>query len=82
MPTTSASAARIGWNFDNSYACLPAVFHTRVAPTPVAQPRLVLFNQPLARALGLDPDACAHPDAAALFTGNQLPPGAEPLAQA
>ncbi len=82
MPTTSATAARIGWNFDNSYARLPAVFHTRVAPTPVAQPRLVLFNPPLARALGLDPDACAHPDAAALFTGNQLPPGAEPLAQA
>ena len=82
MPTTSAPAPRphAGWAFDNSYARLPAVFHTRVAPTPVAQPRLVLLNHPLARALGLDPAALADTDA--LFTGNQLPPGAEPIAQA
>ena len=82
MPTTSAPASHVGWNFDNSYARLPAVFHIRVVPTPVAQPCLVLLNHPLACALGLDPHAFATPAAAALFTGNQLPPGAEPIAQA
>ena len=71
-----------GWHFDNSYARLPEVFHTRVNPTPVAQPRLVLFNRPLARSLGLDTAAFTDRDAAALFTGNQILPGAEPIAQA
>jgi uncharacterized protein YdiU (UPF0061 family) len=82
MPTTSATTPHVGWNFDNSYARLPDVFHSRVAPTPVAQPRLVLLNHPLARDLGLDPAAIAAADAAAFFTGNQLLPGAEPIAQA
>ena len=71
-----------GWRFDNSYARLPAAFHSRVNPTPVAEPRLVLFNGALAGALGLAPAAFTGPDAAAFFTGNQIFPGAEPIAQA
>ena len=71
-----------GWRFDNSYARLPHAFHSRVNPTPVAAPRLVLFNRPLAQSLGLDPSAFTGPDAAAYFTGNQIFPGAEPIAQA
>ncbi|GDY20730.1 UPF0061 protein [Verrucomicrobiota bacterium] len=71
-----------GWRFDNTYARLPSAFYSRVQPTPVAAPRVVLFNRPLAQSLGLDPAALAVPDAAAFFTGNQLFPGAEPIAQA
>ena len=71
-----------GWHFDNSYARLPEAFRTRVNPTPVAAPCLVLFNRPLARALGLDPAAFTGSDAAALFTGNKILSGAEPIAQA
>ncbi len=83
MSTTSAPvSADAGWRFDNSYARLPQAFHTRVNPTPVAAPRLVIFNRPLARALGLDPAAFDGPDAAASFTGNEIFPGAEPIAQA
>jgi uncharacterized protein YdiU (UPF0061 family) len=67
---------------DNTYARLPVQFHSRVMPTPVGQPRLVLLNRPVARGLGLDPDALVGEDAAALFTGNLLPEGAEPIAQA
>ena len=32
--------------FNNSYAALPANFFARVAPTPVAAPRLVALNRP------------------------------------
>ena len=71
-----------GWHFDNSYARLSETFHFRVNPTPVAEPRLVVFNRPLAQFLGLDPAAFTGPDAAACFTGNQMFPGAEPIAQA
>ncbi|MBU1041956.1 MAG: YdiU family protein [Proteobacteria bacterium] len=76
-----------GWNFDNTYARLPEIFHVRVNPVPVRAPKLALFNRPLAEALGLDAQALAPQDmaegaGAAVFSGNQLPEGAEPLAQA
>jgi hypothetical protein len=42
--------------FDNSYARLPDRFFARLAPTPVALPRLIKLNEKLARHLGLDPE--------------------------
>jgi uncharacterized protein YdiU (UPF0061 family) len=65
--------------FDNSYAALPAGFYTRIAPTPVANPKLLAFNADLAKSLGLA-DAEAD-DLAFAFGGNELPQGADPLAQ-
>lgn len=71
-----------GWRFDNSYARLPGGFSARVNPTPVAAPRVVVFNDGLAATLGLDPEAFRDGEAAAWLTGNRLPEGAEPIAQA
>lgn len=68
--------------FDNSYARLPDRFFARIEPTPVAAPRMIRLNRPLATALGLDPAALERPDGVAMLAGNALPPGAEPLAQA
>lgn len=48
---------------------------------PVKGPRLVVFNDRLASELGLDPDAL-HESGAELFSGNRLPEGADPIAQA
>ena len=70
------------FSFDNSYARLPEGFFTRLPPAPVAAPRLLRLNRPLARELGLDPDRLEGPEGAALFSGNRLPAGAEPLAMA
>jgi serine/tyrosine/threonine adenylyltransferase len=67
--------------FDNSYARLPMKFYTRVEPTPVAEPWLIKLNRPLAEELGLDVAALER-DGAAIFSGNKVPPGAEPLAMA
>ena len=64
--------------FDNSYARLPERFFTRTEPTPVAEPKLIRLNQPLADELGIT----LGDDAAAIFAGNRLPAGAEPIAQA
>jgi uncharacterized protein YdiU (UPF0061 family) len=68
--------------FDNTYARLPGHFYARVEPTPVRAPALIRLNRPLARLLGvaeaeLTPEACAS-----IFSGNQLPAGAEPIALA
>ena len=71
-----------GWKFDNSYAKLPEGFHVRLNPVPVRLPKLVVFNQTLARLLGLNPEALRKGEGAAVFSGNRIPEGAEPLAQA
>src|SRR5215469_6515355 len=68
--------------FQNSYAALPANFFARVAPTPVASPRLIKLNRALARDLGLDPDLLDSPDGAEILSGKRLPDGAEPIAMA
>ncbi len=79
-PVSPVAAA--GWRLEHTYAQLPSIFHARVLPTPVAQPRLVLFNHALARELGLDAEVLDRPEAAPIFAGNALPEGAQPLAQA
>ena len=68
--------------FDNSYARLPARFHARVAPTPVAAPRLIRLNVPLAESLGLDPVALASPEGVEMLAGNRVVEGSEPIAAA
>jgi uncharacterized protein YdiU (UPF0061 family) len=68
--------------FDNTYARLPDRFYVRLNPTPVEAPRLVKLNAGLAGELGIDPDELAGPDGVAVLAGNQVPPGAEPMALA
>ena len=69
------------FRFDNSYRRLPDRFHARVLPTPVAEPRFVALNRPLAADLGLDPAALVE-HGAAILAGNRVPEGAEPIAMA
>ncbi|MDB6003985.1 MAG: hypothetical protein JWR15_972 [Prosthecobacter sp.] len=78
--SASTTLSPSGWNFDNSYARLPAMLHEHLDPTPVKEPRMVVFNHALAQSLGLNAEALE--ERAAIFAGNELPDGAEPLAQA
>src|SRR6478672_4453937 len=68
--------------FEHTYAALPANFFARVAPTPVAAPRLIKLNRPLAVHLGLDPDLLSTPEGAEILAGKRVPEGAEPIAMA
>lgn len=68
--------------FQNTYTALPDGFFARVAPTPVAAPRLIKLNRPLAVRLGLDPDLLETPEGAEILAGKRLPDGAEPIAMA
>jgi uncharacterized protein YdiU (UPF0061 family) len=65
--------------FDNSYARLPATFYSSQAPDPVKAPRLVAFNDDLARILGIEPGDTE--EMAQVFAGNRTPEGASPLSQ-
>ena len=71
-----------GWRLEHTYAGLPALFHARAEPAPVASPRMLVFNTGLAEAMGLDAAALDTPEGAAVLAGNVLPPGAHPIAQA
>ena len=77
FPTTDA-----GWCLQQSYLELPDLFYTRVMPTAVKVPRVVVLNRPLAERLGLNPDALSGQEAAEILAGNRLAPGSTPIAQA
>ena len=51
-------------------------------PDPVAAPRLIKLNRPLAVHLGLDPDLLSSPEGAEILAGKRIPDGADPIAMA
>jgi uncharacterized protein YdiU (UPF0061 family) len=68
--------------FDNTYAReLPGTY-VAWKPATAPAPELLYLNGALADELGLDAAALAGTEGAALFAGNALPEGAEPIAQA
>ena len=67
--------------FDNSWVRdLPGTFLS-ASPAPAPAPRLLMLNRGLAASLGLDAD-WLEAGAAEMLSGNRLPAGAEPVAQA
>lgn len=72
----------IGFKFENTYAKLPDILATKLVPVPVKKPKLIIFNNRLAKDLGLDVNSVTEDDLTNLFSGNKLPAGSEPLAQA
>jgi uncharacterized protein YdiU (UPF0061 family) len=77
----ASSIAAAGWRFDNSYARLPEPLFAPAPPVAVRAPRLATLNDPLAAMLGLD-GGILRECGAGVFAGSELPPGAEPIAQA
>jgi uncharacterized protein YdiU (UPF0061 family) len=65
----------------HTYSALPSRFYARVAPAPVKDPQLVVFNSRLAQELGFDP-AVLEREGATWFSGNQTPEDADPIALA
>lgn len=79
MPASVFPTSTNRWHFDNSFARLPETLYQRIAPSPVANPAVAIFNSGLAAELGLPPEVAYD---AALLAGNKLPEGADPIAQA
>jgi serine/tyrosine/threonine adenylyltransferase len=69
------------FGFEHSYSALAPRFHIGVLPTSVENPQLVIFNRRLAEELGMQSDM-VEPAAASVFSGNQLPDDANPIAMA
>ncbi len=82
-PSSPADAPAVHLaQFENSYVTLPERFYARVGPTPVAMPRLIQVNEQLAAELGIDVGGEDPATLAAVFSGNLIPAGAEPIALA
>ncbi len=75
-----AAAAPV--RFDNSYARELEGFSLPWRPDKVPAPRTLFFNEPLAEELGFDAAALRGDAGAELFSGNAVPEGGEPVAQA
>ena len=80
--STSPRVPLPGPPLENSYAALPDRFFARLSPHPVAGPQLIRLNEGLAAELGLDASALPQQTWAAIFAGNLLPSGADPIAMA
>eukprot|EP00903_Cladosiphon_okamuranus_P003520 g3518.t1 len=65
----------MGIAFDNTYARLPERFFSSQHPAPVPDAVLIRYNRELGEQLGI-------PEDPGMFSGNQLPEGAQPIAQA
>ena len=80
MPSSSLPVELV--SFDNTYArCLDG-FYVSCSPDPATKPALLRWNYSLAEELGLDVRAIEPSRLAAIFSGTELPLGAQPLAQA
>jgi len=73
---------KIGWRFDNTYSKLPDTMLTRLAPTPVKAPELIILNNSLSKELGLNFTAQSEKNLASILSGNLLPEGSDTIAQA
>ena len=74
--------SKIGWRFDNTYARLPEIMLSRIAPLPVKDPKLVIFNHNLSKELGLDFSVIEDNLLPSIFAGSLLPQESECIAQA
>jgi len=75
-PVKSASS----WLWPNRFASLGAAFHTVLAAEPLPEPHWVVRSDDCARELGFGPGWWELEDALAVFSGNALWPGMQPLA--
>jgi serine/tyrosine/threonine adenylyltransferase len=78
MSAAAPSAVAFGGHFARDLAEMALPWKAEDAPDP----RLLVLNEPLAAGLGLDPAFLRSPEGLQLLTGNAVPLGATPVAQA
>ena len=72
----------VGWTFDNTYSKLPSDLLTKQSPIPVRSPKIIILNKSLSKDLDLDFTKINDKNLSQLFSGNILPTGSNPIAQA
>lgn len=70
------------FQLENTYCDLPGMFFSKLSPTPVSSPELLVFNEKLADEIGLELSLFSTEERTQLLSGNLVPEGIEPFAQA
>ncbi|MCL2197999.1 MAG: YdiU family protein [Defluviitaleaceae bacterium] len=70
----------MNWNLEHTYSELPEIFFRYQKPEIAPAPKMVIFNEGLAKDLGLNPNELQ--DMPEIFSGTKLPSGAKPISQA
>ena len=78
----NVSLSDSGWNLQSNYTQISDKLFSELKPDKVTNPRTVIVNNELAKMLGLNLKGISEKDLSNLFSGNQLPNGAKPFAQA
>jgi uncharacterized protein YdiU (UPF0061 family) len=78
MSRTAQSTVAFTGHFARELAEMTIPWKAEEAPDP----QLLVLNEPLAASLGLDPASLGEPEGLLLLTGNLVPHGATPVAQA
>ena len=71
-----------GLNLENTYANLPEIFFTNQILGHVPSPKIAVLNYPLIESLGLNAKALQSDDGVDILSGNKIPEGATPIAEA
>ncbi len=70
------------FNLENSYLSLSNQFYAHSAPTPASQPKLLAWNEALAKDFGLLQSNFSDKEKALYFTGSDIIPGSTPVSLA
>jgi uncharacterized protein YdiU (UPF0061 family) len=66
----------------STYSKLPEIFFSKLHPTPVDTPEIVVFNEKLSNEIGLDLTGISEEQRTKILSGNFVPQVIEPFAQA
>ena len=78
----NVSLSDSGWNLQRSYTQISDKLFSELKPDAVTNPSTVIVNNELAEKLGLNLKGISEEDLSNLFSGNSLPHGSKPFAQA
>ena len=78
----NVSLSDSGWNLQSSYTQISDKLFSELKPDAVTNPSTVIVNNELAEKLGLNLKGISEEDLSNLFSGNSLPHGSKPFAQA
>ena len=78
----NVSLSDSGWNLQSSYTQISDKLISELKPDAVTNPSTVIVNNELAKKLGLNLKGMSEKDLSNLFSGNTLPHGSKPFAQA
>ncbi len=78
----NVSLSDSGWNLQSNYTQISDKLFSELKPDIVTNPSTVIVNNELAKKLGLNLNGMSEKDLSNLFSGNTLPHGSKPFAQA